>query len=104
MYSFNWLIELSSSASWEEQNYFKTFDSYTRVQDNVERISIDKVSPAEFISRYEKPYQPVVILDAQKEWMANYKWTLQVSISMVLKIKAPCLPFWILSETWQEVP
>jgi len=69
--------ELSSSASWEEQNYYKTFDEYIKVNDNVERISIEKVSPTEFINRYEKPYQPVVILDTQKEWMANYKWTLQ---------------------------
>jgi len=69
--------ELSSSSSWEEQNYYKTFENYTRVQDNVERISVDEVSPAEFISRYEKPYLPVVILDTQKEWMANYKWSLQ---------------------------
>jgi len=69
--------ELSSSASWTEQNYFKTFDNYTRVKDNVERISVEKVSAAEFVSCYEKPYKPVVIQDVQKEWMANYKWSTQ---------------------------
>jgi len=84
--------ELSSSASWEEQNYYKTFDEYIKVNDNVERISIEKVSPTEFINRYEKPYQPVVILDTQKEWMANYKWTLQVTIIIKLKIAIDELP------------
>ena len=99
----NWFVELSSSSSWEEQNYYKTFENYTRVQDNVERISVDEVSPAEFISRYEKPYLPVVILDTQKEWMANYKWSLQVSISIIVLISSQ-LPPWILTETWQEIP
>nr|CAG4650179.1 EOG090X06UY [Sida crystallina] len=69
--------ELSSSASWTEQNYIKNFHLFMQVNDNVERISASEVSTEEFIQKYEKPYKPVVILDAQKGWMANYKWTIQ---------------------------
>nr|CAG4636200.1 EOG090X06UY [Eubosmina coregoni] len=69
--------ELNSSAAWLEQDYFNNFKSYTEVKDNVERISNLTTSSQEFIEKYEKPYKPVVILDCQKDWMANYKWTIQ---------------------------
>ncbi|XP_046437539.1 bifunctional arginine demethylase and lysyl-hydroxylase JMJD6-like [Daphnia pulex] len=69
--------ELHSSAVWVEQGFHKNFKPFTVFTDNVERISVDKISPQEFIERFERPYLPVVILDAQREWMANYKWTIQ---------------------------
>nr|CAG4649359.1 EOG090X06UY [Scapholeberis mucronata] len=69
--------ELSSSAAWVEQGYCNNFKSFTVFNDSVERISIDQVSPQQFIDRFEKLYKPVVILDAQKNWLANYKWTVQ---------------------------
>nr|CAG4634806.1 EOG090X06UY [Alona affinis] len=68
--------ELSSSTLWVEQNYYKRFEGFTEFHDNVERISVDTVSTEEFIEQYEKPYKPVVIQDVQRNWMANYKWTL----------------------------
>ncbi|XP_032781748.2 bifunctional arginine demethylase and lysyl-hydroxylase JMJD6 isoform X1 [Daphnia magna] len=69
--------ELSSSAAWVEQCYYKNFKPFTVFTDSALRISVDKVSPQEFIERFERPYLPVVILDVQREWMANYKWTIQ---------------------------
>lgn len=60
-----------------EQCYYKNFKPFTVFTDSALRISVDKVSPQEFIERFERPYLPVVILDVQREWMANYKWTIQ---------------------------
>jgi hypothetical protein len=95
---FSSIPELHSSAVWVEQGFHKNFKPFTVFTDNVERISVDKISPQEFIERFERPYLPVrnemllllltpinrlsqvVILDAQREWMANYKWTIQASI------------------------
>nr|CAG4639209.1 EOG090X06UY [Daphnia magna] len=72
--------ELSSSAAWVEQCYYKNFKPFTVFTDSALRISVDKVSPQEFIERFERPYLPVVILDVQREWMANYKWTIQACL------------------------
>nr|CAG4643230.1 EOG090X06UY [Ilyocryptus agilis] len=69
--------ELHSTSSWAEQKYYKNFHAFTECNDNVERISVDRFTPEEFIEKYEKPYKPVVIQGAQKEWMANYKWTIK---------------------------
>nr|CAG4647077.1 EOG090X06UY [Megafenestra aurita] len=69
--------ELNSSAAWVEQAYYKDFKPYTLFCDGAERISVETTSPQDFIDKFEKPYKPVVILDAQNNWMANYKWTLQ---------------------------
>ena len=57
--------------------YYKNFD-FDMNKDNCERISVEKVSPEEFIEKYEKIYKPIVITDACKNWKANYKWTLDV--------------------------
>nr|CAG4638472.1 EOG090X06UY [Cyclestheria hislopi] len=69
--------ELNSSASWTEQNYHKNFQNFLDFKDNVERIHVDEVSCEEFIEKFESKYKPVVILGAQRNWMANYKWTVQ---------------------------
>lgn len=69
--------ELSTSSSWKEQDYHKNFNLFEQVTDSVQRISASEVSIEEFIKKYEKPYKPVVLLDTQKDWMANYKWTIQ---------------------------
>ena len=55
---------------------------YNSVNDQMERIHVKEVSPAEFIRRYEAPYKPVVILGVQDDWNASYKWTLQVQPQM----------------------
>ena len=58
-------LELSSSAAWVEQGYHNNFKSFTVFNDSVERISVDKVTPQQFIDRFEKPYKPVCCLDSK---------------------------------------
>lgn len=62
---------------WRCLNYAETFDlSLSTVKDNVERVDATKLSNEEFIQRFESTYTPVVLTDAQKDWSAHYKWTL----------------------------
>jgi histone arginine demethylase JMJD6 len=42
--------------------------------DNFPRIHVDEVSLEEFIERFEKPRQPVVILGLTDQWPAAEKW------------------------------
>lgn len=69
--------------------------------DNCERIDVNKVSPEEFIEKYEKLYKPVVITGVCQNWKAQYKWTLEVSETVknwYFKLLIP-----ITTETSQEV-
>ena len=60
LFFFNSSIpELNSSAAWVEQGFYKNFKPFTVFTDNVERISVDKISPQQFIDRFERPYLPV---------------------------------------------
>ena len=54
--------------------------SYDSVVDTVERINEAEVSLGDFITRFEKPYIPVVITGVTHAWKASYKWTLEVKI------------------------
>lgn len=63
---------------WTNHDYNNTF-KIDLTTDNCERISVDKVSPEEFIEKYEKLYKPVVITDICKDWKGTYSWTLDVS-------------------------
>lgn len=57
--------------------YHQTFETFSKFEDNVERIHVDKVSAREFIERFERIYQPVVIEGMQDGWRAGHKWTLE---------------------------
>lgn len=69
--------ELSEKGAWVHLGYASQFDPFKIVNDNVDRIDGNKVSPDEFIEKYERPYKPIVILGAQNNWKASYKWTLE---------------------------
>nr|CAG4644819.1 EOG090X06UY [Leptodora kindtii] len=82
--------ELGTHAAWVERSYYKNFHSFTQFGDNVERIEASQVSPEEFIAKYEKTYKPVVICGVQKDWMANYKWTIPRLVKKYRNQKFKC--------------
>ncbi|TNN21449.1 Bifunctional arginine demethylase and lysyl-hydroxylase JMJD6 isoform 1 [Schistosoma japonicum] len=47
------------------------------VCDSCPRIDACKVTYEEFVARYERPYKPVVVQNAQNDWKANENWTLK---------------------------
>lgn len=71
-------LELDEKYAWYAHGYADNFKSFTKVQENVDRIDVESVSPEVFVEKYEQPYKPVVIRGLQSNWRASYKWTLEV--------------------------
>lgn len=71
-------LELNDKYAWCTHGYADNFKPFLKVQDNVDRINVEIVSPEMFIEKYERPYKPVVIRGLQSNWRASYKWTLEV--------------------------
>lgn len=69
--------ELNTKELWVQHNYAENFDHFWQFTDNCERINETQCSQREFISKYELPYKPVVILECQRDWKARQKWTLE---------------------------
>ncbi|XP_069700309.1 bifunctional arginine demethylase and lysyl-hydroxylase PSR isoform X1 [Periplaneta americana] len=69
--------ELNDKGDWTALEYVDHFDSFSSVNDNVERIHIKDFPPSEFIEKYESQYKPVVICGIQDHWKAKHKWTLE---------------------------
>lgn len=75
-------LELSEKHGWHCLNYAQTFDlAHSTVKDDVQRIDVTKLSKEEFVKQYEQTYTPVVLTNAQTDWPAKYKWTLDVCIN-----------------------
>ncbi|XP_078455261.1 bifunctional arginine demethylase and lysyl-hydroxylase JMJD6 [Lampetra fluviatilis] len=71
--------ELREPGAWNRQGLREAWELRGvrgAVQDNVERIDAELVSVEEFIEKYERLYKPCVLLNCQKTWAANEKWTL----------------------------
>lgn len=62
---------------WYQLKYANDFERFRNFTDNCPRIEQSKVSLAQFIEEYERPYKPVVITGTQIGWRANEKWTLE---------------------------
>lgn len=80
-HSFFLSPELKGDLGWSRLNYAETFPlSPDLVRDTCERVSLLDLDEQGFIERYEKRNVPVVITDAQLEWQATRKWTVEVCL------------------------
>ena len=80
--------ELRGEYGWSKLNYCVNFPVAKEVvKDNVERINYKKTSHEEFVKKYERPSIPVVLVGAQENWKAAYKWNLEVKRSVVFDVE-----------------
>ncbi|XP_066247277.1 bifunctional arginine demethylase and lysyl-hydroxylase PSR isoform X2 [Euwallacea similis] len=82
--------ELNPKELWYQQNYANNFQKFHNFMDNCPRIDQSRVTPAEFIAKYEQPYKPVVITGSQVGWQANEKWTLEKLVKKYRNQKFKC--------------
>ena len=72
-------LELKTPFDWEKLNHYQHFDcSLKAVNDTTARVDASKVSNQEFIDKYELPGLPCVIINDQRGWQAQKKWTSEV--------------------------
>jgi len=86
-------VELSDVSAWSVLAAADTFDVTpvdVEARDRVQRISALELTEAEFITRFERVYQPVVITHAQLDWAARDKWTLEVNLFLVVSLFNNC--------------
>ncbi|KAK9758749.1 JmjC domain, hydroxylase [Popillia japonica] len=69
--------ELNTKESWVHHHYADDFNKFWDFKDNCDRVTESDCPTRDFISNYELPYKPVVILGCQKDWRAKQKWTLE---------------------------
>lgn len=93
-------LELQIS-DWDKHKYVETFD-LKHDFDNCERIVFSEVSHEEFVEKYEKLYKPVVITGATNSWIANYKWT--IDVSLFCKFSSTNFDFNFVPEIGKKVP
>lgn len=80
------MVSELDKVAWTQLGYVNQFDKFRLVEDNIERIDVNQVSPQEFIEKFEKPYKPVVIRGIEDSWKARQKWTLDVSYRISIYI------------------
>ena len=89
-------VELKEDNAWfvlDAANTFQVTPDDVKARDRVERVNALHLTEAEFIDRYERVYQPVVITNAQFEWAAKEKWTLEVSVLLLIILLCWCLKY-----------
>jgi len=80
-------VELNEENLWRVLDGANTFDvtaADVKGRDIVERVNALRLTDAEFIDQYERAYQPVVIKNAQVEWAAREKWTMEACVFVVI--------------------
>jgi len=86
-------VELNEENAWYVLDAAKTFHvtpDDVKARDSVVRVNALKLTEAEFIDQFEKVYKPVVIKNAQLEWAAKEKWTLEVFCLYLFVSFIPC--------------
>ena len=76
-------VELHEKNAWytlDAANTFRVTPDDVQARDTVERVNALHLTEAEFIDRYERCYQPVVVTNAQLDWAAKEKWTMEVCV------------------------
>lgn len=69
MFLIGLILELDKP-QWSELGWAKKFRKiWEGTRDNCERINGARVSPKDFIARYEAIYKPVVITNVQVSWL-----------------------------------
>lgn len=83
--------ELKGYEGWCGHDYLHTFDvSHSTVHDTCPREDVRKLTHEQFIEKYERPLKPVVLTNAQDEWQASYKWTVERLVKKYRNQKFKC--------------
>lgn len=83
--------ELKGHEGWCGKNYIHTFSlSPAVINDTCPREDVLKMPQGEFIEKYERPLKPVVLTNAQADWQAVYKWTIDRLVKKYRNQKFKC--------------
>ncbi|KAF5283439.1 hypothetical protein FQA39_LY04815 [Lamprigera yunnana] len=82
--------ELCTKQSWTSQGYSRAFETFWEFTDNCNRFDASKSTLHKFVTDYEEPYKPVVLLNTQLNWKANQKWTLEKLVKKYRNQKFKC--------------
>lgn len=65
---------------WSRDKYWqRQAEVLQECHDNIQRVHIDKITPDEFIEKFERGSRPVLIEGAADDWPARKNWQVKVS-------------------------